>query len=768
MSISSSANSARLHFTATSGQTAFSVSFEFFDDADLDVYVNGTQKTITTDYTVSGGDGSTGTVTFNSGLVLNDAVTITRRIDIERVTDFSAGQAINRAALNTQLDTLTAIASDNKDRSERALRAPDDENAPTMTLPSLASRKGTVLGFNLTTGAVEAGPQISDVSTLSAISADIATLADIEDGTDATDAIQNVNAIRTDVTTVAGINTTHLSNVSSVATEIATVAGISSDVTAVAGDATDIGTVATNIASVNTAATNIVDIQNASTNAATATTKAAEAATSATNAATSETNAATSATNAATSASAAAASQTAAAASAASAASAFDNFDDTYLGSKTSDPTTDNDGDPLNAGDLYFNSTANEMRVYDGANWIAATSAGNVSLLNYNYTATSGQTTFSGADDNAATLSYTQQNLIVTLNGITLEDGTDYTANNGTSIVLASGAATGDELNIVAFKSFTTADMVPASTGGTFSGNVTFSGAATVNGAFTSQGIDDNATSTAMTLDGSGNVGIGTTSPSAIATIKTASNEEDAILIEQSDGTDVGSLRINNGAFIIKGKNASQPIQLQTHDGNEDIEVDPDGFIKMETAGSERLRIDSSGNLLVGTTSASPNPGVVLQPVGNVGIGNSNGNSGASFLEFRRNATQIGGVTQSGTTGVSYNTSSDHRLKENVTDVTDGITRVKQLEPKRFNFIVDPDRTVDGFLAHEVQLVIPEAVTGTHNEVDDDGNAVMQGIDQSKLVPLLTAALKESIAKIETLETEMTSVKARLDALEGN
>lgn len=472
MSISSSANSARLHFTATSGQTAFSVSFEFFDDADLDVYVNGTQKTITTDYTVSGGDGSTGTVTFNSGLVLNDAVTITRRIDIERVTDFSAGQAINRAALNTQLDTLTAIASDNKDRSERALRAPDDENAPTMTLPSLASRKGTVLGFNATTGAVEAGPKIADVSTLSAISADIATLADIEDGTDATDAIQNVNAIRTDVTTVAGINTTHLSNVSSVATEVATVAGISSDVTAVAGDATDIGTVATNIASVNTAATNIVDIQNASTNAATATTKAAEAATSASNAATSETNAATSATNAATSASAAAASQTAAAASAASAASAFDNFDDTYLGSKTSDPTTDNDGDPLNAGDLYFNSTANEMRVYDGANWIAATSAGTASLILYEYTATSGQTTFSGADDNAASLSYTVNNIQVVMNGVIL-DPSDYTATSGTSVVLASGAATGDTVNIYAFKSFTVADTVSASAGGTFAGNIT-------------------------------------------------------------------------------------------------------------------------------------------------------------------------------------------------------------------------------------------------------------------------------------------------------
>ena len=93
--------------------------------------------------------------------------------------------------------------------------------------------------------------------------------------------------------------------------------------------------------------------------------------------------------------------------------------------------------------------------------------------------------------------------------------------------------------------------------------------------------------------------------------------------------------------------------------------------------------------------------------------------------------------------------------------MTGAIARVKQLAPKRFNFIVDADTTVDGFLAHEAQTVVPEAVTGTHNEVDDDGNAVMQGIDQSKLVPLLTGALQEAIAKIETLETKVA-------ALEGN
>jgi len=120
---------------------------------------------------------------------------------------------------------------------------------------------------------------------------------------------------------------------------------------------------------------------------------------------------------------------------------------------------------------------------------------------------------------------------------------------------------------------------------------------------------------------------------------------------------------------------------------------------------------------------------------------------------------QVGGVTTSGAS-TSFNTSSDYRLKENVTDVTDGITRVKQLAPKRFNFIVDADTTLDGFLAHEAATVVPEAVHGTKDEVDDDGNAVMQGIDQSKLVPLLTAALQEAIAKIETLETKVAALEA--------
>ena len=121
-------------------------------------------------------------------------------------------------------------------------------------------------------------------------------------------------------------------------------------------------------------------------------------------------------------------------------------------------------------------------------------------------------------------------------------------------------------------------------------------------------------------------------------------------------------------------------------------------------------------------------------------------------MSFQNTNGQVGTINTSGSS-TSYNTSSDHRLKENVVALSGATTRLKQLAPKRFNFIADADTTVDGFLAHEVQTVVPEAVTGTHNEVDDDGNPVYQGIDQSKLVPLLVATIQELEARIAALES---------------
>ena len=110
---------------------------------------------------------------------------------------------------------------------------------------------------------------------------------------------------------------------------------------------------------------------------------------------------------------------------------------------------------------------------------------------------------------------------------------------------------------------------------------------------------------------------------------------------------------------------------------------------------------------------------------------------------------------------VQYNTSSDYRLKENQVSISDGITRIKALKPYKFNWKNDPDKIqVDGFFAHEVSSVVKEATSGQKDEVDSDDKPVYQGIDQSKLVPLLTAALKEAITKIETLETKVAALEA--------
>jgi hypothetical protein len=171
----------------------------------------------------------------------------------------------------------------------------------------------------------------------------------------------------------------------------------------------------------------------------------------------------------------------------------------------------------LLTGALYYNTTTQTMKVYDGANWITATAAGTTALLTYKYVATAGQTTFSGAASVGGTLSYTSNNIIVFVNGVSL-DSTDYTATNGTSVVLASGAALNDEVVIVAFKSFTVADTYTKGEVDAFA--VKLTGAQTVAGVktFSSQpvfsaGIDlssngqvkfpasQNASSDANTLD---------------------------------------------------------------------------------------------------------------------------------------------------------------------------------------------------------------------------------------------------------------------------
>jgi hypothetical protein len=189
---------------------------------------------------------------------------------------------------------------------------------------------------------------------------------------------------------------------------------------------------------------------------------ATTASNSASAAATSATSAATSASSAATSASSALTSANSAATSATSAATSYDEFDDRYLGSKSTPPTVDNDGNPLITGALYWNSVSNQMFVWSGTAWGGISST--AEIFRYRYTAAGGETSESGPDDNGVTLSYLPGKEQVYLNGVLLVRSQDYTATNGTSIASLSPAlVSGDVLEIITFTAFDVATAIPNS-----------------------------------------------------------------------------------------------------------------------------------------------------------------------------------------------------------------------------------------------------------------------------------------------------------------
>jgi len=272
-----------------------------------------------------------------------------------------------------------------------------------------------------------------------------------------------------------------------------------------------------------------------------------------------------------------------------------------------------------------------------------------------------------------------------------------------------------------------------------------------------------------MRIDSSGNVGLGTTSPSSY------DSAQDNLVIA---GTG------NEGMSIISGTNSNSTIAFGDGTGSAGYQgmiayLNGTGGDAMtfRTSAVERMRIDSSGDVQIGKTDGSQNTqGIILNTYGTIRA-NSQAvealhlvrSTAGNIARFWYNNTTLVGNINVTSSSTAYNTSSDYRLKENVVPMTGSIDRLKALKPSRFNFITDPDTTVDGFLAHEAQEVVPEAVTGDKDamtteeyEVTPAVEAVMgerevedyQGIDQAKLVPLLVSALQEAVARIEQLENK--------------
>ena len=292
MTITVSNNTPRVSYSVAQGQTqtSFTVNFEFFAEADLNVYVDDTLKSLTTHYTVSGGNGSTGAVAISvTGATGGSTVVITRDIALERTTDFPTSGAFNISSLNTELDKLVAIDADVDDTISRSIRLKDQDATASMELPLKASRVGTVLGFNATTGAVEAGPTIASVQSLADVTTSInllGTSAVVEDmGLLATSAViedMGLLATSSNISAMALLGTSDviadmaLLGTSAVVEDMGFL-GTSANVTAMgnlgtstvvghmatlnaSGVISNISTVATDISNVNTVASNVSSI----------------------------------------------------------------------------------------------------------------------------------------------------------------------------------------------------------------------------------------------------------------------------------------------------------------------------------------------------------------------------------------------------------------------------------------------------------------------------------------------------------------------------
>ena len=257
-----------------------------------------------------------------------------------------------------------------------------------------------------------------------------------------------------------------------------------------------------------------------------------------------------------------------------------------------------------------------------------------------------------------------------------------------------------------------------------------------------------------------GSVGIGTDSPDTLIHAEAADGAAGGAIKYTATGVASGYLSASPDGTVLATDTAGITFRTGVT-GNDPTDT-----------GTERLRIESGGvcafmtsnvnvrfNGTATSTVLTDNDGVEIHTGGFIWAARQAGSlylsragSTGEIAAFRYDAvTQVGSISVT-STATAYNTSSDYRLKENLVPITGAVDRVNALQPRRFNFLSDPNTTVDGFVAHEVSPVVPEAISGEKDAVDEDGNPEYQGIDQSKLVPLLTAAIQELTARIEALE----------------
>lgn len=408
-------------YTGNGVTVDFAYGFRILDASHLRVIrtEGGVETVLTTGFSVSGvGNVSGGTVTFSVAPTSAQQITILRDVPNTQEIDLVNQGAFFAEVVEEGFDLATMRAQQLQEQIDRSVKIPASSDASTLdgliediirlrdsatqidTVAGISANVTTVAGIaaNVTTAANNSAnitTVATDIAAVNTVAADLnEPVSEIET---VAGSITNVNTVGTNITnvnTVAGVSG-NVTTVAGISGNVTTVAGISANVTTVAGVAPNVTTVAGISANVTTVAGIASDVTTVATNVADIT-----------------------------------------------------NFSDVYLGPAAANPTLRNDGTALQAGDLYFSTTAGQMRVYDGSAWVAASSAINGTTRRQSFTATSGQTAFT------VTGGYDPGFADVYLNGVKLVNGSDVTVTSGTDVVLAVGATAGDSVDVVAYGAF--------------------------------------------------------------------------------------------------------------------------------------------------------------------------------------------------------------------------------------------------------------------------------------------------------------------------